>query len=61
MRKLLSIADTLDELPIGRTKLYELIGRGELETVHIGRRVFIVGESLDEFVERLCDLGHGDS
>jgi excisionase family DNA binding protein len=40
-------------LDIGKTKLYELIGTGELETIHIGRRTLILQASIDAFVERL--------
>jgi len=38
---------------IGRTLLWELCNRGELEKVHIGRRGFITAESLSQFVNRL--------
>jgi excisionase family DNA binding protein len=40
-------------LGIGKTKLYELIGAGELETIRIGRRTLIVQASIDSLVERL--------
>ncbi|MAW99936.1 MULTISPECIES: helix-turn-helix domain-containing protein [Stakelama] len=40
-------------LGIGKTKLYELIGSGELELVHIGRRSLILKSSIDDFVARL--------
>ncbi len=35
---LISIRDAARSLGVGRSKLYELIGEGRLETVHIGRR-----------------------
>ncbi|MBN3458804.1 DNA-binding protein [Mycobacterium sp. DSM 3803] len=38
---------------IGATKLYDLIGKGELTKVNIGRRGFITARSLDEYVDRL--------
>lgn len=40
-------------LGIGKTKLYELIGAGELEMIRIGRRTLIVQASIDSLVERL--------
>ncbi len=41
-----------DMLGIGKTKLYELIGAGELELIRIGRRSVILRSSLEAFVER---------
>ena len=40
---------------VGRTTVYELIKRGELTQVHIGRRGFITTESLAAYVERLAE------
>lgn len=40
-------------LDIGKTKLYELIATGELETVHIGRRTLVLRTSIDELIQRL--------
>jgi hypothetical protein len=36
-----------------RTTLYELVDRGELVKVNIGRRAFITAESIAAYVERL--------
>lgn len=38
---------------IGRTTLYELVARGDIVKVNIGRRGFITAESLGEYVDRL--------
>ena len=38
---------------IGRTTTYELIDRGELVRVNIGRRAFITATSLAAYVDRL--------
>jgi excisionase family DNA binding protein len=46
-------------LGIGRTKLYELIATGELETIHIGRRTLVLQESIDSFVQRLRQQNTG--
>jgi len=40
---------------IGRTTTYELIDRGELVKVNIGRRAFITTESLAAYVEKLSE------
>jgi excisionase family DNA binding protein len=40
-------------LGIGRTKVYELVGEGELELVHIGARALIPVESVQDFAVRL--------
>jgi len=39
-------------LGIGRTKLYELIGAGEIETIKVGRITLIAMRALEDFVER---------
>jgi len=35
---------------IGQTKLYELLGRGELDGVKIGRKTLITGASIKRFI-----------
>lgn len=40
-------------LGIGRTKVYELVGEGELELVHIGCRALIPVDSVHSFAGRL--------
>lgn len=40
-------------LGIGRTKVYELVGAGELELVHIGVRALVPVASVHEFAARL--------
>ena len=47
------IDSAMNMLGIGKTKLYELIATGELETIHIGRRTLVLRTSIDDFVERL--------
>ena len=50
---LVSIKEGAAELGVGRTKTYELIDDGELETVKIGRRHLIVYASIGRLVARL--------
>jgi predicted DNA-binding transcriptional regulator AlpA len=40
---------------IGHTTIYDLIAKGELQKVNLGRRSFIVTESLDALVDRLSE------
>ena len=50
---LVSVAQTLNLLGIGRTSLYELMASGEVVPVRIGRSVRFVLKDLEAFVERL--------
>jgi excisionase family DNA binding protein len=55
INRLVSIQEAREEWlgGVGRTTLYELIKRGELTQVHVGRRGFITAESLAAYVDRL--------
>ena len=49
-----SVADAGTQLGgSSRSRVYELIAAGELETVSIGRRTFVTGDSLAAYVDRL--------
>jgi hypothetical protein len=37
---------------IGRTKLYELIGNGEVETIKVGKATLVLTASLNAMIER---------
>jgi excisionase family DNA binding protein len=57
-RKLLvSIPEAAVVVGLGRTKLYELVARGEIATVRIGRAVRVPVRALEDFVERLQEQG----
>ena len=49
---LLRIPEAASALACGRSTLYELISKGELETLKLGRSIRIPASSLKEFVER---------
>lgn len=53
MSKLVNIATACEFVGCGRSKLYELLDAGELESVKLGRRRLVPEDALDEFVERL--------
>jgi excisionase family DNA binding protein len=50
---LLSIQEAGRALGIRRSKMYELIAAGELETVRIGRSVRVPVDAIEAFVARL--------
>ncbi len=49
---LVSIPDAGKALGLGRSKVYNLIDEGRLETVHIGRRRLVRVESVKALVEK---------
>lgn len=51
MTKLVTVAEACEELRIRRTKLYELLGTGELPSMTIGRRRLIPASALDALIE----------
>jgi len=55
---LLTIPEAGRLLGLGRTTMYELIGAGEIEVVHIGRAARIPVESVERFVVRLRSVSH---
>lgn len=53
-RLLVPIPETRERLGgIGHTTVYDLVNRGELVKVNIGRRGFITAESIAAYVDRL--------
>lgn len=50
---LLTIIEAARLLAVGRTTVYELIERGELRTVHIGRSCRMPVIAVTDYVERL--------
>lgn len=50
---LLSIGEAARALGLGRSKTYDLIASGELETVHIGRAARVPVDAVEAFVARL--------
>ena len=49
---LLTMIEAARVLSIGRTTMYELVGAGEIDVVHIGRSARVPVEALQEFVDR---------
>lgn len=49
---LLSVVEAAQRLGIGRTLMYELLGSGRIESVHVGRLHKVPADALAKFVER---------
>jgi excisionase family DNA binding protein len=45
--------DAAEQLDVGRSQMFELIARGEIESVKIGRLRKIPSDALTAYVERL--------
>jgi excisionase family DNA binding protein len=52
-RLLLTVAEAATALGLSRSKLYELLAAGEVESVSIGRSRRVPREAVEEFVARL--------
>jgi len=50
---LLTVEQAAEALALSRTVIYELMGAGKLDSVHIGRARRITQASLEEYVSRL--------
>lgn len=63
LRRLVSIPEARQVLGgIGHTTVYELIKKGEIDKVNIGRRGFVTSESLEAYMDRLsADSGGIDA
>lgn len=53
-------AEAARVLSIGRTRLYDLMRTGEVESVKVGASRLIPAEALLEFAERLCQKDLAD-
>lgn len=58
---LLTIEEAAQMLNIGRSKTYELVLSGEIESVHIGRLRRVPAAAVEAYVERLLALPGGTS
>jgi len=53
---LLSVAQASRRLSIGRSALYDAIGRGDLRSIKIGRRRLVPSDALAELTERTATV-----
>lgn len=54
-QRMLRVEQAADRAALGRTKMYELIKTGEIQSVKVGRSRRIPVEALDAYVARLMD------
>ena len=59
-KKLLTVSEAADLLGLGRSKAYELVMRGELKSILIGRARRVPVAALDEFIQRATAEGVGE-
>lgn len=45
-----SVTQVKEQIPLSRTKIYELIAAGQLKTFRVGGRVFITHDELERFI-----------
>jgi excisionase family DNA binding protein len=53
---LLRLPDACRFLGLGRSKFYELVGRGEIEVVKVGTRTLVPMVNLEKFVRSLPSM-----
>lgn len=55
MKLLYRVPEAVQALGISRSRLYELLRDGEIESVTAGRTRLIPAHALETFAQRLCD------
>lgn len=55
---LLQVKDAAEHLGVSRASMYEMVQRGEIEHVRIGRRMFISREGLNSFIRTHSRIGN---
>jgi excisionase family DNA binding protein len=60
-RLLLTVDEVAERLGLGRTKVYELLGRGEIASVRIGTARRVPASALEAYVERLLSEQAGEA
>lgn len=56
----ITIVQAVHMFGIGRTKLYELIQRGDIEAIKLGRRTLVRAQSARAFIDSLPRAGGGE-
>lgn len=58
VRLVLTVEEAAERLGVGRTFMFSLIRRGEVDSVRIGRLRRVPADALQEYVRSLRDEGH---
>jgi len=56
-RENISIVEVVHRFGIGRTKLYQLIQKGDVEAFKLGRRTLVRTDSVQSFIDGLPRVG----
>lgn len=56
-----SVEDIMLRLNLGRSKIYELLGSGELRSIKVGRRRLVSEAALSDLINKLDAAGATDS
>ena len=56
---LLSIPGVCEEINLGRTKVYQLIGEGQIETVKVGDRTLVPYDALLAWLAKIREAADG--
>lgn len=57
MERLLRINEVCERTSLSRTTIYELVNRGQLPTVHIGKALRIPERALDQWIAEQYRVG----
>ncbi len=57
MTKLLTVAEAASELRLSKSQTYELLKRGELRSLSIGKSRRVTPDALDDFIARKATQG----
>jgi len=52
---LLTVEEAASLLRLGRTRVYQLVMGGKIQSVKVGRRRLVVRQGLEEFVDQLVE------
>lgn len=55
MSDYITVNQAIENYPIGRSKLYELISSGDIKSFSLGRRRVVVASSIDAYLAALAD------
>jgi excisionase family DNA binding protein len=58
---LLTVVEAAHQLGLGRSKLYELLAAGDIESVHIGKARRVPREALERYVGELRSQAKGQT
>jgi excisionase family DNA binding protein len=53
LARLNSVDDVIDRLKLGRSKVYEVLGTGQLRSIKVGRRRLVSEAALVDFINLL--------